>query len=245
MQTAQDPAGKLSLEQLAGLNAQYEKLSPAQILKAIEQELPDPKYLSLSTQVEGIVLLDLMLKQGLKVTAYSIDTGRMHEESYLMLDKIRFKYNISIEMFLPDAKAVQELVSQKGMYSFKETLTNRHECCGIRKIEPNRRALENARVWVTGLRRDQSEDRATTQIVEYRGDLDVYKVSPLANWSGDEVIKYAKENKVPFHPLYNQGYTSIGCQPCTRPIAEGEDERAGRWWWEQGVKECGLHLPTT
>ena len=227
---------------LIEINQELELLSPQDILTKCFSLIHGEKTISLSMQLDGLVLLDMMLKAKLEFSCYTIDTGRLHEETYKMFDTVRFKYNVPLEIYYPQTENIQNLTSKKGLYSFKDSVSNREECCHIRKIEPNQRALEGKSLWIGGLRREQSETRKSIQILEYRQDLNIYKLSPLANFTSQQLHNYAKENSVSYHPLYKEGYPSIGCAPCTRPIKEGEEERAGRWWWEQGTKECGLNF---
>ncbi|RME89375.1 MAG: phosphoadenylyl-sulfate reductase [Candidatus Hydrogenedentota bacterium] len=224
-------------------NQDLENLSPQEILKKLYDVFPDKVALSMSLQAEDVVLLDMIVKLGKPVKVYALDTGRLHEATYRMMDSIRYKYHIDLEVYFPKAEDVEKLVREKGLYSFKESVENRKECCYIRKVLPNNRALKGMKLWITGIRRDMSEDRKNTPILEWDDSHHLYKAAPLANWTRKQVHEYAKENHVPYHPLYNEGYLSIGCEPCTRAVQEGEDERAGRWWWEQeGHKECGLHF---
>ena len=223
------------------LNSKLETLSPQEVLAYVYERFPGEKALALSMQIEGLVVLDMLLKQDLETCFYTIDTGRLPHETYQLMDTVRFKYDIPLSVFYPDHKALETLVSQKGLFSFKESFENRRECCFLRKVEPNRRALKDKSVWITGLRKEQSEDRNNLKMISYNEDLKIFKLCPLANSTKDFITSYAKENKVPFHPLYSKGYASIGCAPCTRPIQPGAGERSGRWWWENGVKECGLH----
>lgn len=226
---------------LAKISKELESSSPQEILKKSFELTKGVKVISISLQLEDNILLDMMLKADLNFRAYTLDTGRLHESTYLMMDRIRFKYGIELEVYHPNHEAVEKLMREKGLYSFKESFVNRKECCYIRKVEPYSRAMKGASLWVTGLRRTQSEDRANTPIIEDAGGL--IKVSPIVNWSWERVMQYAKENKVPKHPLYDQGFISIGCDPCTRAVEPGEDIRAGRWWWENADhKECGLHI---
>ncbi len=227
---------------IEALNIQCEKLSPQEIILLVHQKISGEKALSLSMQLEGLVLLDMLLKQKLSVFYYTIDTGRLPHETYQLMDAIRFKYGVMLHVFYPHHQLLEKLISEKGLFSFKESIENRKECCFLRKVEPNKRALKGKLIWITGLRREQSSERADTKIISYDSKLNLYKLAPLANFSKKFIESYVEKNKIPVHPLYKKGYTSIGCLPCTRPIKPGEKERSGRWWWEQGIKECGLHL---
>lgn len=199
--------------------------------------------LASSFGLEDMVLIDMVSKLEKKVTLFTLDTGRLHEETYETMERVRSKYGMTIHAYYPSKEDVERLTSQKGFYSFKESLENRKECCRIRKVEPLKRALSNLDAWVTGLRREQSVTR--TDIPKVMDDPDhppLVKVSPLADWTTGQVMDYLERNKVPTNPLHKKNYPSIGCAPCTRPILPGEDVRAGRWWWENPEhKECGLH----
>jgi phosphoadenosine phosphosulfate reductase len=182
-------------------------------------------------------------KEGLPVGIFALDTGRLNEETYEVADAITDRYGIRIDWYFPKNEAVEKLEREKGLHSFRESLENRHECCGIRKVEPLGRALAGLAGWVTGLRREQSvtrTDLAAIEIDESHGGI--LKLNPLLEWSEEQVWDYATQHHVPVSRLYDQGYRSIGCAPCTRAVAPGEHARAGRWWWEDPEhKECGLH----
>jgi phosphoadenosine phosphosulfate reductase len=199
--------------------------------------------LACSFSVEDTVIIDMIHKEGLVVGVFALDTGRLNEETYEVADAITDRYGIRIDWYFPKNDAVEKLEREKGLYSFRESLDNRHECCGIRKVVPLGRALDGLAGWVTGLRREQSvtrTDLAAIEIDENHGGI--LKINPLLEWSEEQVWEYAKQHKVPVSRLYAQGYRSIGCAPCTRPVAPGEHARAGRWWWENPEhKECGLH----
>ena len=177
---------------------------------------------------------------------FSLDTGRLHPETYRFLEQVRGHYRLALEMLSPDAAAVETLVREKGLFSFYKD--GHKECCGIRKVAPLRRKLNTLDAWITGQRKDQSPGtRASIPVVEEdlafsTSDHRLIKFNPLANWSSEQVWQYIKENDVPYNELHSKGYISIGCEPCTRAVLPGEHERAGRWWWEEEtLKECGLH----
>ena len=195
--------------------------------------------------VEDMVLIDMIYRTNGKFTIFTIDTGRLPEETYETADRARSKYGLEFQTWFPKTEAVEQLVRNKGFYSFKESQDNRHECCGIRKIEPLGRALANLSAWVTGLRREQSVTRTEiNKIEEDNNHPDLIKVNPLADWTEAQIWSYVEEHKVPINPLHKKNYPSIGCAPCTRAVASGEDIRSGRWWWENPEhKECGLHRP--
>ena len=197
-----------------------------------------------SFQLGGLVLLDMLHQVGKPVRVFSIDTGRLPEETFECAEAIRYKYGINVEWVFPKHEAVEQLETEKGLFSFKESVENRQECCGIRKVEPLGRALEGYSAWITGRRQEQSETRGGLEFIETDPvHNNMIKINPLIHWSKGDLWFYAEEHNVPHNRLYDEGYLSIGCAPCTRPCREGEDERAGRWWWESTEhKECGLHL---
>ena len=198
--------------------------------------------LSSSLGVEDQVLTDLLLNKDKNANIFTLDTGRLHPETYDVMDATNLKYQIKINVFFPQNQMVQELYQTQGINGHYESIDNRKRCCNIRKIEPLKRALENVDIWITGLRASQSITRTDMPLVEYDAAFDVIKVNPLIKWSETDVWDYIKENKVPYNKLHDKGFPSIGCAPCTRAIKEGEDVRAGRWWWENPEhKECGLH----
>ena len=193
---------------------------------------------------EDVVLIDMLSKLQPKMRVFTLDTGRLNEETYEVMERVRLKYKISIESYFPDLKAVEALERQKGFYSFRESVDNRIECCGIRKVEPLRRALKGVKAWVTGLRHEQSVTRAGVNKIEIdEAHGGIFKINPLLEWSDGQVWDYIRKNDVPYNKLHDLGYPSIGCAPCTRAVKPGEDIRAGRWWWESPEhKECGLHV---
>lgn len=215
------------------------------ILRETIDHYGDRVVMATSFQLGGLVLLDMVHRIDKKIRVFSLDTGRLPEETYQCAEQVRLRYGIAVEWVFPRHEAVETLIREKGMYSFRESVDNRKECCGIRKVEPLARALTGSDAWITGRRMDQSETRKEINIVEddpaKPGRM---KINPLVHWSKPELWEYIKANKVPYNRLYDKGYLSIGCECCTRPCQEGEDERAGRWWWESPDlhKECGLHF---
>jgi phosphoadenosine phosphosulfate reductase len=202
-----------------------------------------------SFSVEDCVIIDMALKAGRArpgdVRVFALDTGRLPDETYLTAERVRMKYGVDVEWYYPRHEAVETLLRTKGLYSFRDSLDNRHECCGIRKVEPLARALSGVEAWMTGLRNEQSVTRTDTPEVEVDGAHGgIVKLNPLVRWTMAQVREYAKEHRVPVHPMHDRGYPSIGCAPCTRAISPGEHPRSGRWWWEDPEnKECGIHLP--
>ncbi|WP_026802769.1 phosphoadenylyl-sulfate reductase [Aliarcobacter lanthieri] len=198
--------------------------------------------LSSSLAAEDQVLTDILLKIDKNVSIFTLDTGRLHPETYDVMDATNLKYGIKIDVFFPKFEEVQELYQTQGINGHYESIENRKNCCNIRKLEPLKRALDGIEVWITGLRSSQSITRADMPLVEWDSNFKVIKVNPLINWKEEDVWNYIKINKVPYNKLHDKGFPSIGCAPCTRAIKDGEDIRAGRWWWENPEhKECGLH----
>jgi len=175
------------------------------------------------------------------IKIFTLDTGRLFEETYEVYHRTRLKYKINFEAYFPNQVAVQGLLEKKGPYSFYDSIENRKECCFIRKIEPLKRALKGKQIWITGLRKEQSENRADMQMAEWDEGNQLIKIHPLFNWTEKEVDEFVDKNNVPINALHKKGFPSIGCSPCTRAVEAGEDFRAGRWWWESSKKECGLH----
>src|SRR6266508_5336966 len=200
--------------------------------------------LASSFGAEDVVIIDMMANINKKKTRiFTLDTGRLNQETYDLMDTIRKKYDVHLDVYFPDNEEVEEMVSTKGMNLMYESVENRKLCCNIRKVEPLKRALKQFDCWITGLRREQTVTR--NKIMKIEVDIlnnNIIKLNPLADWTNDEVWEYIHENKIPYNELHDRGYISIGCEPCTRAVKKGEDPRAGRWWWEiNSHKECGLH----
>jgi thioredoxin-dependent adenylylsulfate APS reductase len=194
-----------------------------------------------SFQKEGMVILDIASHTGGKPRVFTLDTGRLPDETVQMIGAVRARYGIDVEIVRPDPAEVESMVAQHGPDLFYESLENRRLCCEIRKVRPLERKLRELDAWAAGLRRQQSDTRS--QIAKIEQIDGRVKIHPLADWTSADVDAYIREHEVPVHPLYAHGYATIGCAPCTRAILPGEDERAGRWWWEQsGHKECGIHF---
>ena len=190
---------------------------------------------------EDQVITALIAKNELAISIFTLDTGRMFQETYDVFHKTLKKYKTPIKVYFPEAIAVEKLLNEKGPNSFYESVENRKECCFIRKVAPLTKALKENSIWITGLRAEQSENRNDLKAFEYDAHFDVIKFNPLLKWTLKEVEDYLEQNNVPQNTLHKQGFVSIGCAPCTRAIATGEDIRAGRWSWETSHKECGLH----
>jgi phosphoadenosine phosphosulfate reductase len=213
---------------------------------ALETFDPDAIAVVTALQAEGMAMLDMATRIRPDVRVLTVDTLRLPEATYRFIDEVRAHYpEARLEVLTPDQDAVQAMEQRDGRDLFRKSVPLRLQCCQVRKVQPLVRALDGLDCWITGLRRDQWASRAAIRKVELDHDHNgIVKLNPLADWAKDEVWDYLADNDVPVHPLYAQGYTSIGCEPCTRPITEGEDDRAGRWWWETNApKECGIHCP--
>ena len=201
--------------------------------------------LACSFQAEGSVLIDMIHRlRGSDFRIFTLDTGRLNQETYDCMDAIRARYGVGVEVYFPDALEVQAMVRAKGLNLFYNSVEDRKLCCEVRKVAPLKRALNGLNAWMTGLRREQAMTRSAVSKVEVdQGHDGIVKINPLADWSYDEVWSYIREQNVPYNRLHTRGYPSIGCAPCTRAVQPGEDLRAGRWWWENPeTKECGLHI---
>ena len=231
-------------DELTKLAAEMGAWSPQQVLQWALEHF-DRIAISFSG-AEDVVLVDMAAQLRADVRVFTLDTGRLHPETYRFLEEVRERYSIDLEVLTPESSAVEALVRRKGMFSFYRD--GHRECCAIRKVAPLRRKLSELDAWVTGLRQDQSDDtRATLPRVQHdnlfaASEGALVKVNPLTNWSSRDVWEYIRERDVPFNKLHQKGFVSIGCEPCTRPVLPGQHEREGRWWWESAVdKECGLH----
>jgi phosphoadenosine phosphosulfate reductase len=229
-------------ETLESLHAAIEGKSETESLAILADLFPGEVVFSTSLGYEDQVITDFILKNNLNITIFTLDTGRLFAETYMTLQKTNNRYDTKIKVYYPQTNAVEEMVSTKGPLSFYESIENRKECCFIRKVEPLNRALNGAKIWVTGIRAEQSGNRHDMPKLEWDEAHQLVKFHPILHWSFDEVKTYVKSNGIPYNPLHDKGFVSIGCAPCTRAIQEGEDFRAGRWWWEdESKKECGLH----
>lgn len=229
-------------ERIAQLNEKAKGLSAQDIIKLAYAEFVNRVTFATSLGEEDQVITDIISRVAPKMEIFTLDTGRLFQETYDLIAKTQKRYPMPIKIFYPDTKAVEDMVRSKGINLFYESIDNRKLCCGIRKVEPLRRALSNVDAWMTGLRREQAVTRNNLEIFELDEANNKIKINPLADWLLADVHKYIKENNVDVNPLHAKGFVSIGCAPCTRAINPGEDIRAGRWWWEQPEqKECGLH----
>ncbi len=217
--------------------------SAEKILHSLAERFAGSIAFSTSFGWEDQVLTHLIFSNNLPIRVFTLDTGRLFRETYSVWNATLERYKKPIETFFPQAQATERLLTDKGPFSFYESVENRKECCFVRKVEPLDRALERMRCWVTGIRAEQSDNRSSMPLVELDGARNLVKVHPLHDWTLSDVQSFIREYNVPYNPLHDQGFVSIGCAPCTRAVREGESFRAGRWWWEDtSKKECGLHL---
>ncbi len=221
-------------------------------IKAVKQILTDivanynPATLASSYGAEDMVLMDLICKFAPEIEIFSLDTGRLPQESYDVMQDVKAHYNRAVKVYFPETSDVEAYVIQQGPNAFYDSVALRKQCCGIRKVEPLKRALTGKKAWLTGMRRSQAVTRSELPVSEYDEDHSLQKFSPLTDWSNGDVWAYIKAFDVPYNKLHDQGYASIGCAPCTRAVTAGEDIRAGRWWWEDPEnKECGLHVKSS
>ncbi len=226
---------------IQSLLAKTKDFSIEETLAFLANEYKDKVVFSTSFGQEDQVITALIAKNDLPITIFTLDTGRLFQETYDVFHKTLKKYKKEIKVYFPEATAVEKLLNEKGPNSFYESVENRKECCFIRKVAPLTKALKGNAVWITGLRAEQSENRNDLHLFEYDDKFEIIKFNPLLKWSLEEVQKYIDDNNVPQNALHKKGFVSIGCAPCTRAIAPGEDIRAGRWSWESSHKECGLH----
>ncbi|GGC29791.1 phosphoadenosine phosphosulfate reductase [Parapedobacter defluvii] len=217
-----------------------------QALTALADRFPGKIVFSTSFGIEDQIITHFIFSNNLPIRVFTLETGRLFPETYYVWNRTLEIYKKDIEAYFPDTHAVQQLISQKGPSSFYESVENRKECCRIRKIEPLQRALEGAECWITGIRAEQSDNRQGMSQIEWDNNNQLLKFHPIYDWSLDEVWSFTKAHHIPYNPLHDKGFPSIGCAPCTRAVREGEDFRAGRWWWEDtSKKECGLHATET
>jgi phosphoadenosine phosphosulfate reductase len=225
------------------LRASLKGLDAAQIIQYITDNYGERAVFSTSFGIEDQVLTQLIAEAGGKIDVFTLETGRLFPETYYVWNRTLERYKLPIKAYYPQAALVEEMVTKKGPSSFYESIENRKECCFIRKIEPLKRAIKGYEIWVTGIRAEQSANREDMDFIEWDEGNQIIKIHPLFHWTLNDVESHLKQFNVPYNPLHDKGFPSIGCQPCTRAVAPGEDFRAGRWWWEdKSKKECGLHV---
>jgi phosphoadenosine phosphosulfate reductase len=232
-----------AIDHVALLDQLNGSTDPLEILEKGLSGIAGPVALASSFSLEDIVLIDMLQKVEHKVQVFAIDTGRLNEETLEIAETIRLRYAIEIDWYFPERSAVEKLEREKGLFSFRESLENRHQCCRIRKVEPLQRALNGVAGWITGQRRAHGTTRNDLLPIEIDSvNGGIIKLNPLTHWNEVQLKAYVKEHRLPINRLHQMGYLSIGCAPCTRAVQPGEDSRAGRWWWENPEhKECGLH----
>lgn len=225
------------------IKQEIEGLGAAEIIQHVQQKYGSEAVFSTSFGIEDQVLTHLIAQTGRGISLFTLETGRLFPETYYVWNRTLEKYKLPIKAYYPNTEAVEQMVLEKGPSSFYESVENRKECCYIRKIEPLRRAIDGFKIWITGIRAEQSPNREDMENIEWDAANKIIKIHPLFHWTLEEVEVFLKKNGIPYNPLHDKGFPSIGCQPCTRAVQKGEDFRAGRWWWEdKSKKECGLHV---
>ena len=243
MSSSPAPSLVLPAEELRATSEALQEAPAEEVLAWVERRFGARAAIASSFGAEDMVLIDLARTHAPGVRLFTLDTGRLPPETYEVMDVVRRRYGLEIQTYAPERGLVEGLETARGYFSFKESIEARKECCGIRKVEPLRRALSGREAWVTGLRREQSVTRTTVQAVEVDATHGLLKVNPLVRWSRQDIWSYIQAHGVPYNALHDRGYPSIGCAPCTRAVKPYEDERAGRWWWESADnRECGLHV---
>jgi phosphoadenosine phosphosulfate reductase len=232
---------KFTAEQIQQLNENLK--TPQEVLKWSLDNLHPKIALASSFGAEDVVVIDMLMKINLKARIFTLDTGRLNQETYDVMDEIRQKYNMNIEVMFPDQNETEQMVRVNGMNLFYHSIGNRKLCCGIRKVHPLNKMLSTLDGWITGLRADQTEVRLKANRIEFDEQHNgIIKINPIIEWTWEQTWDYIKKNDIPYNKLHDRGFPSIGCEPCTRAIKSGEPLRAGRWWWESdSQKECGLH----
>lgn len=229
--------------ELKALNLQYKEKNPEEIIRYIVENIGVTKIaLASSLSIEDQVLTDMLLKVNPEARIFFLDTGRHFQKTYELMEETMSRYKFNYEVYAPESGELEPMVSKYGPNFFYDSVELRKKCCEIRKVHPLNRVLSTVAAWICGLRRDQSLTREDIQIFEWDEGHSIYKINPLAFWSEEKMWEYIKKENVPYSNLYQKGFRSIGCEPCTRAVKPGEDVRSGRWWWEDpDKKECGLH----
>jgi len=228
--------------QISGLSIAISGLPIADVLKMLSEKFPGQVTFSTSFSMEDQVIADLILSAGLPISIFTLDTGRLFAETYSVWSATNDKYNSRIKAYYPDSALLESFIDEKGPNAFYASVADRKTCCQIRKVQPLKRALAGQSIWITGLRAEHSPERQDHAIIEWDENNQIIKYNPLLHWDTLTVRDHIDKNEVPYNPLHDRGFVSIGCAPCTRAIRPGEDFRAGRWWWEDNSKkECGLH----
>lgn len=223
------------------LSQKIDDLSPEEGLAFLSDLFFGKVVFSTSLGQEDQVITHMIAENTLPVKIFSLDTGRLFPETLELLARTEKRYKTKIKVYYPERQSVENLVENIGINGFYESVENRKSCCQVRKVEPLKRALSRNSVWITGLRAEQSTNRLAMKRIEWDEANQIIKYNPILDWTYDQLLRFIEENKIPYNPLHDKGFISIGCAPCTRAIHPGEDPRAGRWWWEESKKECGLH----
>lgn len=232
----------ISKEEVQKLNTEFEKKDAQEVLSFFLREYKGRIALSSSLGIEDQVLTHMVCNIDNSTRIFTLDTGRLFPETYSLIDKTNKHFGINLDVYFPEASNVENMVRSKGINLFYDSIESRKQCCNVRKIEPLKRAFKNLDVWICGLRKDQSITRFFSNMVEWDEANGLLKINPLINWNEKKVWEYIRTHHIPYNELHDKGFPSIGCQPCTRAVAAGEDIRSGRWWWEAPEhKECGLH----
>lgn len=235
---------KISDEEVKRLNDEFEGSSPREVLEWASRNLGSGVALATSFQLQGMALLDMLVRTDPRARIFTLDTGRLPSQTYELMDRVRDRYGVNVEVLFPDKAEVEEMVARHGVNLFYKSVENRRLCCQVRKTNPLNGFLRTLDAWISSIRADQTEQRARARKFEIdylHGRM--LKINPIVDWTIERVWDYVRENDVPYNELHDMGYPSIGCDPCTRAVKEGDDPRAGRWWWERGSdKECGIHF---
>ncbi len=235
---------KFSEEEVERLNGEFEGSSPREVLEWASRNLGSGVALATSFQVQGMALLDMLVRTDPRARIFTLDTGRLPSQTYELMDRVRERYGVNVEVLFPDKTEVEEMVASRGVNLFYRSVENRRLCCQVRKTNPLNGFLRTLDAWISSIRADQTEQRAGARKFEIdylHGRM--LKINPILDWTMERAWDYVRENDVPYNELHDMGYPSIGCAPCTRAVGEGEDPRAGRWWWERDSdKECGIHF---
>ncbi len=235
---------KISDEEVKRLNDEFEGSSPREVLEWASRNLGSGVALATSFQLQGMALLDMLVRTDPRARIFTLDTGRLPSQTYELMDRVRDRYGVNVEVLFPDKAEVEEMVARHGVNLFYKSVENRRLCCQVRKTNPLNGFLRTLDAWISSIRADQTEQRAGARKFEIdylHGRM--LKINPILDWTIERVWDYVRENDVPYNELHDMGYPSIGCAPCTRAVKEGDDPRAGRWWWERGSdKECGIHF---
>lgn len=232
----------ITKDDIPALNERFKDASPEEVLAYVLKEFKDRIALSSSLSIEDQALTKMIVDIDKSTRIFTLDTGRLFPETYQLIDRTNLTYDLKIEVFFPDYREVQRMVREEGINLFYNSIESRHRCCAIRKLEPLKRAFKGLDAWICGLRHEQSVTRKNMQLIEWDDQHDIVKVNPLINWTEQQVREYIHDHHVPYNKLFDKGYPSIGCEPCTRAVKPGDDPRSGRWWWEAPDKrECGLH----